>query len=163
MGVTINKGGKTAAKPAKVKKVTQQLAPEPLEETLNDQLVSAELVDEYLGLIKTLEKHDDKVKAQRARAEELKKLFVGAADEFAEPTESVTLRDSTGDRKIEVSAKANTATITDMDEAKKALGTKTFMEIAKIGIGDLKSYLPKDKYEAVTTTGPTGPRKLKIS
>lgn len=159
MALTINKN-KSATKTTKTK---TKVVATSVEDQQSEQIVDAALVDEFLALTKAIEKHNDKIKGSIARAAELKAAMVGAADEFLPADDELVLLDSTGNTKVTISAKANATSITDMAGAKKALGTETFMEIAKVGITDLKSYLPKDKFEAVTTTEQTGPRKVKIS
>ena len=58
---------------------------------------------------------------------------------------------------------AGAASIKDIKEVAKTLGVKTFMEIATVGIGDLRKYTTPDQFKELTEEGePTLNRKLKF-
>lgn len=126
-----------------------------------EQAVLPEVVDEYLALELKISKHNAKIAAELKRFESLKKQVVATVDETAAADEAVTLR-GTGSKELEISARSNTTEITDLEQAKKFLGSDTFWKIAKVGIADLKAYLTKPQYEQVTKTEQVGSRRVKI-
>lgn len=145
MGVTISK--KTTAK--------------KLFQTTTEQVdESTELVDEFIALTVQLEAHDAKVSAERKRLDELKKLLVVSVDESHAPDEKATLVGTNGE--VEVSAKSEATSITDLATARKLLGVETFNKVAKVNLADLRAYLTPPQLEKCTVTERKGSRRIKI-
>lgn len=155
MGVTITK-----SKPASAAALHQD---EPEAEA--QQIVAAARVQEFLDLDKELTKHAEKIAAKAKRHGELKKQFLAAVEESkVSPDDKVELRGTDPKSKIvEISPQSNKTVVTDMEAAKKALGTELFMKIAKVTLSDLKDYLTKPQFESVTVTSRDGGRRLTIT
>lgn len=134
---------------------------QPLDADEQSTLPLVEAVDEMLALTAKLEAHDAKVELERKRLAELKATLLAAIDETTPAEDKAVLVGSDG-RQLEFSAKGEASTITDLEKAKKLLGTATFMKIAKIGITDLRAYLTPPEFAEVTKTERTGTRRIKI-
>ena len=133
----------------------------PDAEIADDQIVSPDVIDEALELELKIEKHMKKIEADVKRLAEIKSQVLAVVVEVTD-ADTVTTLMGTGTRGMEVSARSSKTEIINLEQAKKYLGTETFWKVAKIGITDLKAYLTKPQYEAVTETTKTGGRRLKL-
>lgn len=63
---------------------------------------------------------------------------------------------------VKIGAKASKVTNIDTPKLIKALGQETYMEIAKVGVGDIRSYCNPKQVATILTEENTGKRSIKI-
>lgn len=111
----------------------------------------ADLIDALGDLAPQVEKIDKEI----ARLQELRKPYedrlkelVAFASAEGKTDEKVILY---GERfYVEAGKRKETLKLTDLPQAAKMLGQATFMQLAKINVGDLKKYLTPPQVEKVT-------------
>lgn len=151
----------TITKKAKPKSNLAQATAKALEESAPEQVVNREVVQEFLDLTAKIEKHNAKIATDILRADELKKQIVGAVDEVCDAEAKVVLN-GTGKQMLEISARSESTSITDMGMVRKFLGQTNFMELVKVTITDARAYLTKPQLDQCTKTERTGARRSKI-
>lgn len=150
---------KTEAKPKQARKATKPktqktvvvTAETPIEELPEDVLVdrAAALARKIKEVAETDGKKLDALIAEiRSR--------VGTRDK----DKTVVLQGTTYN--AEVSKVPEKTKITDLAKARELLGDDTFFEIASVGVGDLKKYLPGDDWPKVMETKQEGTRGVKF-
>lgn len=122
----------------------------------------ADLIDEIGDLLPQVAKID----AEIERLNELRKPFEDRMKELTafatgegKTDETVTLY---GERfYVEAGKRKETLKLTDLPQAAKMLGQATFMQLAKLNVGDLRKYLTPPQLEKVTETE-EGDRKVTV-
>lgn len=151
MGVNIQKQQATKPAPSKQK---DQLKP-PQSVLTQDEM---KMVDELAQISAEIEA----VKPKLKRYEELKQTLQSVADAKFDQELPAVLKGEIG--VAEYSAKGNSRSIKDMNEAigalKAKLGYDKLIELIKINLGDLDKYLTKEETAPLIQTG-KGSRSLK--
>ena len=112
------------------------------------------MVDEAVQIHQRLEELE--VPAMQKRLDEIKKHFSGIAKSM--PFDEVAVFKGTKGE-MEFTKASMEVEITDKPGLVKALGKDVFMEIAKVGVTDMKKYLAQNEIDQFTTKVP-GSRRL---
>lgn len=125
-----------------------------------EELVTAELVDEFGALAAKLDKKLAKIAPLQKKVAALEKGIIAAVDEVVDPSQKITLTGE--DYELQLGAQGLRASITDMELAVDLLGDELFLKLAKITMKDLQAYLTPEQLEQVTAKKYVSKRRVKI-
>jgi len=128
---------------------------EQIEALTGDYIETFKEADKIRDKIKKLEK-DKILKHEKDLKAKLEKLL----DELLGTDDDATIEVDTGI--LEVSEKAIKRQISDLDKIKKYLGNETFMELAKVSLGDLDKHLTQEQLDETVSSTREGKRTLKV-
>ncbi len=124
------------------------------------ELITPEEVDEFATISAKLKRKQEKLAPLIKRVAAYEKDILGTVDDIVDAAHKITL---TGiDYELQLGAKGNKTSITNMELAVDFLGEELFLKIAKITMKDLQAYLTPEQLEQVTASERSTKRRVKI-
>lgn len=126
----------------------------------SEELVTAELVDEFGSLSAKLAKKLAKLGPLQKKVAGLEKGIIAAVDEVLAANQKITLTGE--DYELQLGPQGLRTSIKNMEHAVDMLGEELFLKLAKITMKDLQAYLTPEQLAEVTVQEYKNKRRVKI-